>query len=512
MRRKHLFISVPLLAAALFVTSSSLPFGAVMAQTGAYNAATINESTDVFSGPSNTFYVVGQVPKGSTVVVQEMLAGWFKIAPPQGTLSVVAKSAVALSDDKKSGLVQVDKAEVFALNPKGISESNKKQGTLDKGAKVQIQGEDGAFYKITPPATASVFLKPGAVRRLDLINEKEPVAVAPAPAAAAPVTATPATPAHPAPAAKVEKTPKVVHATTQPLPPEAQPLDASKAAPKPAAPPANPQLNKAQADISAAKGDPSGTPYVAPTPAPKATEPAPAPKKPAAKAPKAAEPAAAPAAAPAPAPAPAGPAAQTNPDSPALNTLELKLEEIQQLPLEQQPLADLLKQYQTMSEDTSLSRRDGQIIKARLQKLPQSMDIAKTLKDMAVQKLEIPAPEKKAAPVTETVTTTQPSTENKAATELINKDPVKYDAVGTLLASAVYDGTDAPRLYRLTDTANSRTIVYVQPGDNYEPRQVLGQVVGIVGQTTYNPGLGLRIITVDRIDIMQSVPATGTNK
>lgn len=496
MRRKQLFISIPLLAAALFVTSASLPLGAAMAQSGSYNAATIQESTEVLAGPSNTYYVVGQVPKGSTVIVNEMIAGWFKITPPQGTLSVVPKSALALSDDKKSGTVQVEKAEVFALNPKAVGESNRKQGTLEKGAKVQIQGEEGAFYKITPPATAYLFLKPGTVRRLDLINEKEPVAAAPV--AAAPVAAAPV-------AKPVEKAPKHVHATTQPLPPEAQPLDTGKSAPKPAAPP----VNKAQADISAAKGDPSGVPYVAPTPAPApaaAPVPAePAPKKPApaAKAPKAAEPA--------PAPAPAAPvqAAQTNPDSPALNTLELKLEEIQQLPLEQQPLADLLKQYEAMSQDTNLSRRDGLIIKARLQQLPNSIGIAKTLKDLQGQKVEIPAPEKKAEPVP---AATQPAAENKGATELLNKDPVKYDAVGTLLASAVYDGTDAPRLYRLTDTANSRTIVYVQPGDNYEPRQVLGQVVGIVGQTTYNPGLGLRIITVERIDIMQSVPATGTNK
>ncbi len=498
MRHKPLFVSIPLLAATLFVTSAMLPAPEAWAQAGSYNAATIQDSTDVLAGPSNTWYVVGQVPKGSTVVVNEMIAGWFKVTPPAGTLSVVAKSGITLSDDKKSGLVSGEKAEVFAFNPKSVAESSRKQGTLTKGTKVQIQGEDGAFYKITPPAEAYVFLKPGSVRRLDLLNEKEPAAK-PAPAPAPAPTAK--TAEKPAQAAVATPAP----ATTQPLPPEAQPLaskpaPAPTAAPKPAAPPT---VNQAQADVTG-KGEPHGVPYAAPEAHKKPAAPA---AKPAAKPAPAAPVAVAAASAPAATPeADAGPTPQTNPDSPALKALELKLEEIQQLPLEQQPLADLLKQYEAIDAST-LSRRDGQIVKARIAQLPKSIDIAKTLKEVQSQKLDIPASEKK--PKVETTTsTTQTSEEPKPATELINKAPVKYDAVGTLLSSTVYDGTDAPRLFRLVDSANNRTIVYVQPGDNYEPRQVLGQVVGIVGQTTYNPGLGLRIITVEKIDIMQSVPAT----
>jgi uncharacterized protein YgiM (DUF1202 family) len=502
MRNKPLFVSIPLLAATLFVSSAMLPAGSALAQSAPYNAATIQENTDILAGPSNTFYVVGQVPKGSTVQVIDMMAGWFKVAPPAGTLSVVAKSSIALSDDKKSGVVSAEKADVFALNPKAIAESSKKQGTLAKGTKVQIAGEEGAFYKITPPSEAYVYLKPGTVRRLDLINEKEPVAPSPVHGAKAPEQPKVVTVAAPATTEKKEP----AAATTQPLPPEAQPLaPAPKPAPKPASKPAAAKPAPAQGDVG--KGEPNGLPYAAADKKPAETH-----AKPAA----APAPAKTPAEAPAPAPvaAAAGPTPQTNPDDPALKALELKLEEIQQLPLEQQPLEALLKQYQALDVD-KLSRRDSQIVKARVNPtspsgLPRSIDIAKTLKETQSLKLDLPPSDKKPEPKTTTTTTQTTTTEAaKPATELLNGAPVKYDAVGTLLSSTVYDGTDAPRLFRLVDTANSRTIVYVQPGDNFEPRQVLGQVVGIVGQTTYNPGLGLRVITVDKIDIMQSVPATG---
>jgi hypothetical protein len=75
-----------------------------------------------------------------------------------------------------------------------------------------------------------------------------------------------------------------------------------------------------------------------------------------------------------------------------------------------------------------------------------------------------------------------------------------YDAVGRLLASAVYDGVNLPRLYRLVDPASGRTIAYVDPGAAPQAAGHLGAVVGIRGAARFDPSLKLRLFDVERIE------------
>ena len=81
--------------------------------------------------------------------------------------------------------------------------------------------------------------------------------------------------------------------------------------------------------------------------------------------------------------------------------------------------------------------------------------------------------------------------------------PISYDVTGQLQASSVYDGVKLPRLFRVAEPATGRTIVYVKPGPQFESHKALGRLVGIVGKTEFDAGLNLRIIAVEKLDILQ---------
>jgi len=74
--------------------------------------------------------------------------------------------------------------------------------------------------------------------------------------------------------------------------------------------------------------------------------------------------------------------------------------------------------------------------------------------------------------------------------------------VGRLTTSTLYTGDDQPRLYRLVNPLTQRTAAYVRPGgpDGPDVRGMLGEYVGIEGETEYNSALKLHVIEPERID------------
>jgi hypothetical protein len=78
----------------------------------------------------------------------------------------------------------------------------------------------------------------------------------------------------------------------------------------------------------------------------------------------------------------------------------------------------------------------------------------------------------------------------------------QYVAVGRLAASTIYDGERLPRLFRLQDAATGRTLAYLKPNDGFDLHSVLGQVIGIRGEKTYDGGLRLNLITPSQIDLL----------
>lgn len=79
---------------------------------------------------------------------------------------------------------------------------------------------------------------------------------------------------------------------------------------------------------------------------------------------------------------------------------------------------------------------------------------------------------------------------------------IDYDAVGILSASTVHTGTNQPELLRLLDPTGRRTVAYLEPGGKVDTVQMLGRLVGITGQTVYDPTTKLNLIQIDSIDIL----------
>jgi hypothetical protein len=78
----------------------------------------------------------------------------------------------------------------------------------------------------------------------------------------------------------------------------------------------------------------------------------------------------------------------------------------------------------------------------------------------------------------------------------------EYTAVGRVAASTIYDGEGLPKMLRLQDGATGRTLAYLKPDEKYELVNLIGNLVGIVGDKTYDETLRLNIISPRRIDIL----------
>lgn len=85
-------------------------------------------------------------------------------------------------------------------------------------------------------------------------------------------------------------------------------------------------------------------------------------------------------------------------------------------------------------------------------------------------------------------------------TSLVIEMSGDYVGVGRLDASTIYDGKQLPQLFRLRDPGTGRTIAYLEPTAHFELTGMLGQLVGIVGERSYDGRLRLNLIHPQRID------------
>ncbi len=82
----------------------------------------------------------------------------------------------------------------------------------------------------------------------------------------------------------------------------------------------------------------------------------------------------------------------------------------------------------------------------------------------------------------------------------------RYDIVGRLVPSAVYDGRRLPRMYRVRaagETGLVRTIGYLRDVPSLDLESKVGHVVGVVGKARFDEALHVRVITPARIDILR---------
>lgn len=161
--------------------------------------------------------------------------------------------------------------------------------------------------------------------------------------------------------------------------------------------------------------------------------------------------------------------------------LEALYAQASQRPLDEQPIAELLNGYEALAANGSLPESMRRIcdfkisvLKARAEALADFLGAKKVQEDMKQKQMALQA-------------------EQQELEQRIRKTDVQfYTAVGTLRASSLQQGQQT--LYRLTDPANGRTVIYLRSD---EPRlgQYIGQFIGVRGQVVDDSQLNLRFIT-----------------
>lgn len=459
------------------------------AQDVPFTGVIVEEQVEVRAGGGRAFYVVGELVRDDQVRVAEVIRGWYKIEPPASVHSYISQAYVDAKGDEKTGVVNTDRTEVRAASVEGPGYSYRGQGWLNTGDTVEIIAREGSYYKIAPPPGMYVFLPPGSVRRAELLEtqpESEPAAQPSEPVAVAEPTSEPSAsddadpplpplpplpeleplePVEPEPIAESTPDPQpeaVETETVEVIEPEPV-ADNTPVPTEPAAPPAPVSQPVSQPVVSAEDAEPVpqtiGSRYQFDFP----EDPAPSDlhavddgqpleslNKPS--------------------------SIQTAARSPKLQALEARVLPYFDEPLEQQPIAKMIREYQAIQSDSTLTRSDQVIVAQRLTQLRRNQRLAELLitTDRATRRTE------------HTVTAVREQT------------PPNYNAIGQLVASSVYNGENLPLMYRLVDPTNGRSIGYVKPSDKIKP-SLLGKLVGIDGDSSYDPALKLNILNVNYV-------------
>ena len=85
-----------------------------------------------------------------------------------------------------------------------------------------------------------------------------------------------------------------------------------------------------------------------------------------------------------------------------------------------------------------------------------------------------------------------------------------YALVGTLALSNTFDGRLRPFMYRVQNGNSGRTLGYLPANEDWELSSLVGQSVGVVGKTTWNPNWRVNIVEATRFDILSPTTATVT--
>ena len=389
----------------------------------------------VRSGPSENDYPTMKLDKGAEVTVRGIKFEWLKIAPPPGSFCYVAKAFVDRNGNGSTGRV------TSTLNVRVGSQLNelkaKIASKLEPGVAVEIVGEEQEYFKIRPPEGVFFYVNK------QFVDPVKPINVGPNDPAAAP-TAAPAGPAGQDPV-----NPETTATADQPPVVTEQPTERTAQAPPP----------EPTATDMPPVADGTGTPV----------EPAPVEQS-----------------RPTPQPVarnfePATPATQPTAEAEAeFERLERAYAEATVKPLSDQPVKELLDGYDKLASGNELPeslRRiaefKAEVLKHRLEVQQQFADTRKLLDDGKQRQMALQA-------------------EREELEQRIKESDIHfYTAVGTLRPSSLQQGTET--LYRLTDPANGRTVVYVRTNDQ-KIAAMLGQFIGVRGEVQSDPRLNVRVI------------------
>jgi hypothetical protein len=171
---------------------------------------------------------------------------------------------------------------------------------------------------------------------------------------------------------------------------------------------------------------------------------------------------------------------------PSFDALEEKFKAATKLPLGEQPIEELITDYQAIAADKSVPESMLRLAEYRLAGLNLRRDAAGTIKQADT------ARKQREAAQLPLVAEAREITQRMAANEF-----KRYTAVGTLRASALPH--NGKTLYRLTDPASGRTVIYVtDSGANLS--QYDGQFVGVRGLIADDTARQIKLLTPQAVE------------
>jgi hypothetical protein len=177
--------------------------------------------------------------------------------------------------------------------------------------------------------------------------------------------------------------------------------------------------------------------------------------------------------------------------------LEADFEAASKQSLVEQPLERLTEGYTKLSQSSAITGTYKQIVDAKLWALKARTEARDQLGDFRKNQEAAASRERDL------------KTEQKEIEERLAQSKVAiYTAVGTLRVSSIQQGQTM--LYRLTDPATGRTVVYIRSND---PKYagMLNQFVGVTGDLTNDERLRMKIITPQKAEAVDaSKVAKGT--
>lgn len=185
--------------------------------------------------------------------------------------------------------------------------------------------------------------------------------------------------------------------------------------------------------------------------------------------------------------APEQPAATTD-AAQKFNQLEEQYRQISTQPLDDQPIESLLGEYETLVAAKTLpdsilriAESRANALKIRLQAQQELAAIRREHAEMAARQQALQA-------------------EQAELEQRIQEGGVAvYTAVGTLRPSSLQRGEE--RLYRLTDPASGRTLIYIRSNDGNLPT-LMGQFVGVRGQTANDPVINADVVRPTTVEVV----------
>ncbi|MFM9958036.1 MAG: hypothetical protein ACKVZJ_08155 [Phycisphaerales bacterium] len=86
----------------------------------------------------------------------------------------------------------------------------------------------------------------------------------------------------------------------------------------------------------------------------------------------------------------------------------------------------------------------------------------------------------------------------------------RYQVVGRLSTSAMYDGARLPKLYRVQsiDTNVQRTLAYLTPVDGQQLEMKLGMIVGVKGDGPIDPSAKVGVLVPTQVDVLRNADGT----